>query len=138
MCVHIDTWNCMTCDWKITVVNQSTNLTDQYAFRIFQSQSQMTRFWVLIRRFDFPKIQTMSRIIRVIIQNSSYQNINREEVNNSEIRLIPDSLLLTSSLFIFWVSWNTLYKRTFKNAFLHSFGMTLDWSGRSASAISRK
>jgi len=32
----------------------------------------------------------MSRIIRVIIQNSSYQNINREEINNREIRYIPD------------------------------------------------
>ena len=32
----------------------------------------------------------MSRIIRVIIQNSSYQNKNREEVNNREIRYLPD------------------------------------------------
>ena len=32
----------------------------------------------------------MRRIISVIIQNSSYQNTNREEVNNSEIRQIPD------------------------------------------------
>ena len=32
----------------------------------------------------------MSRIIRVIIKNSSYQNINREKVNNREIRFLPD------------------------------------------------
>ena len=31
-----------------------------------------------IRCFDFPKIYTMSRIIRVMIQKYSYQNINRE------------------------------------------------------------
>ena len=31
----------------------------------------------------------MSRIVRVIIQNSSYQYINREEVNNREIRYLP-------------------------------------------------
>ena len=34
-----------------------------------------------VRCFDFPKKLTMSRIIRVIIQKSLYQNINRKEVN---------------------------------------------------------
>ena len=32
----------------------------------------------------------MSRMIRVIIQNSSYQMKNREEVKNREIRYIPE------------------------------------------------
>ena len=32
----------------------------------------------------------MSRIIRVIIQNCSHQNKNREEVKNREIRYLPD------------------------------------------------
>ena len=32
----------------------------------------------------------MSRIIRVIIQDSLHQNKNREEVNNREIRYLPD------------------------------------------------
>ena len=32
----------------------------------------------------------MSRIIRVIVQNSSYQNINKEEVKNKEVRYLPD------------------------------------------------
>jgi len=32
----------------------------------------------------------MRRIIRVIIQNSSYQNLNREVINNTEIRYLPD------------------------------------------------
>ena len=32
----------------------------------------------------------MSRIIRVIIQNSLHQNKNREEVKNKEIRYLPD------------------------------------------------
>ena len=62
--------------------------------------------WVLvypaIRCFDFPKIYMMSRIIMVIIQNSLYQNKNREEVKNREIRKIPDLSILTSSLFLFW------------------------------------
>ena len=42
----------------------------------------------------------MSRIIRVIIQNSSYQNINREKVKNREIREIPD-LSIVNLLFVF-------------------------------------
>ena len=32
----------------------------------------------------------MSRIIRVIIQNSFHQNKNREEVKNRKIRYLPD------------------------------------------------
>ena len=32
----------------------------------------------------------MSKIIRVIIQDSLHQNKNREEVNNREIRYLPD------------------------------------------------
>ena len=32
----------------------------------------------------------MNRIIRLIIQNSLYQNKNREEVENREIRYLPD------------------------------------------------
>ena len=48
-----------------------------------------------IRCFDFPKIQTMSRII---IQNSSYQNKNREKVKNREIRYSPDHLCRSSQL----------------------------------------
>ena len=41
----------------------------------------------------------MSRINRVIIQNSLHQNINRNKVNNRE----PfGSLFLNSSLFLFW------------------------------------
>ena len=39
----------------------------------------------------------MCRIIKVIIQISSYKNINREEVKNREI-----SLLISSSLLMFW------------------------------------
>ena len=43
----------------------------------------------------------MSRIIKVIIQNTSYQNINREEVKNREIRYIPDlSIFNLLSVFI--------------------------------------
>ena len=38
---------------------------------------------VSIRRLNFPKIETKSIIIWVIIQESLYQNINRKEVNNS-------------------------------------------------------
>ena len=34
--------------------------------------------------FDYPGIETMSRIIRVIFQNSLYRNKNREEVRNRE------------------------------------------------------
>ena len=45
----------------------------------------------------------MSRIIRVIIQNSLYQNKNREEVKNREIRYIPD-LSVFNLLFVFSVS----------------------------------
>ena len=43
----------------------------------------------------------MSRIIRVIIQNSSYQNKNREEVKNREIRYLPDlSIVNLLSVFV--------------------------------------
>ena len=37
----------------------------------------------------------MSRIIRVIIQNSLHQNKNREEVKNREIRYLPDLSIFT-------------------------------------------
>ena len=43
----------------------------------------------------------MSRIIRLIIQNSLYQ-IKNKEVKNREIRYLLISLFLTSSLFLFW------------------------------------
>ena len=55
-----------------------------------------------IRCFDFHKIYTMSRIIKVSIQNSLHQSKNREEVKNREIRYLPD-------LSIFNMSRNTLY-----------------------------
>ena len=71
-----------------------------------------------IRCFDFPKIWTMSRIIRVLIQNSLHQTKDRKEVKNREIRylvvfcfgannfeLLP---YLSYSSFIFWGSRNTL------------------------------
>ena len=41
-----------------------------------------------IRCFAFPKILTMGRIIRVIIKNSSYQNINREEVKKRDKAIV--------------------------------------------------
>ena len=40
--------------------------------------------------FDFPKIKTMSRIIRELIQNSLHQINNREEVNIRDIGYLPD------------------------------------------------
>jgi len=55
---------------------------------------------LVIRGFDFPKIETMSRIIRVLIQNSSHQSKNRLRIERSGIYLI--SLLLTSSLILLW------------------------------------
>ena len=43
----------------------------------------------------------MSRIIRVIFQNSLHQNKNREEVNNREIRYLPDlSIFNLRSVFV--------------------------------------
>ena len=43
----------------------------------------------------------MSRIIRVFIQNSLYQNKNREEVKNREIRYLPDlSIVNLLSVFV--------------------------------------
>ena len=70
----------------------------------------------------------MSRIIRVLIQNSLHQNNNREDVNNREIRYLPDlsivNLLLcfcfgaknfelvpqlSYSSLIFWGSQNILW-----------------------------
>ena len=43
----------------------------------------------------------MSRIIRVIIQNSLHQNKNRDEVENREIRYVPDiSILNLLSVYI--------------------------------------
>ena len=43
----------------------------------------------------------MSRIIRVIIQNSLHQNKNREDVNNREIRYLPDlSIFNLLSVFV--------------------------------------
>ena len=41
----------------------------------------------------------MCMIIRVIIQNSLYQNKNREEVKNREIRYLPDLIAYTQSYF---------------------------------------
>jgi len=48
---------------------------------------------------------TMSRIIRVLIQNSLHQNINRERTKTSTIErsgIYLISLLVNSSLFLFW------------------------------------
>ena len=43
----------------------------------------------------------MSRIFRVINQNSLYQNMNKEEVKNREIRYLPDlSILNLFSVFV--------------------------------------
>ena len=36
----------------------------------------------------------MSRITRVLIQNSLHQNKNRDEVNNREIRYLPDQSIV--------------------------------------------
>ena len=36
--------------------------------------------WFIIRCFDFPKIYTMSRIVRAIIQKSSYRNITEKRL----------------------------------------------------------
>ena len=48
----------------------------------------------------------MSRIIRVLIQNYLHQNKNREEVNNREIRYIPDLSIFNFLPVKFWGSQN--------------------------------
>ena len=78
-----------------------------------------------MRCLDFPKIQTMSRIIRVIIQNSLYENKNREEVNNREIKYLSDlSIVNLLSVYILGKSEHLVYlKSTFciheKNIFFY-------------------
>ena len=49
-------------------------------------------------------------MIRVIIQNSSYQNINREEVTNREISYLSDPsifnlLSIKTFILIFRINW---------------------------------
>ena len=44
----------------------------------------------------------MSRIMRVIIKKKLYQNKNREEVENREIRYLPDLFIVNLlSVFVF-------------------------------------
>ena len=54
----------------------------------------------------------MSRKIMVIIQNSSYQNINKDEVNNREIRFLPDlSIFNLLSVYILGKSKQLIHPR---------------------------
>ena len=64
---------------------------------------QLSVSWMIIRCFDFPKIWTVHRIIRAIIQILCTKTINKRKGGLPEISgkyLI--SLFLFSSLFLFW------------------------------------
>ena len=74
----------------------------------------------------------MSRIIRVIIQNSLYQNKNREDVKNREIRYLPDlsivNLLsvLVQRILNYYPNYPThrLYFGEFKTPYVRVFNTT--------------
>ena len=70
--------------WGLLIVFKTMRLQPLYLNIYSRSWSP------IIRCFDFSKVETMSRIIRVSIQNYLHHNKNRDEVKNREIRYLLD------------------------------------------------